>query len=208
MLTFDGFALAGALAATTTSIPIVVGPLAVGVRDPVALALGLASVTMTGDRQAQLALGASSPMVVQQWHDRPWGSPVAQMKSSVTALRALFAGERHRGFRLRDPQPDAQITVAAFGPRMIAAAAALADRVVVNLLSPEQVARVRVALDAAAASAGRAQPPPLAVWVPACLDPGEAAMAQLTRQLVAYCAPPGYGEMFTESGFGSVVTLA
>ena len=208
MLTFDGFALAAALAATTARIPIVVGPLAVGVRDPVALALGLSSVTMAGSRQAHLALGASSPMVVEQWHDRPWGPPVGQMHATVGALRALLAGERHRGFRLRDPQPEARLTVAAFGPRMIAAAAERADRVVVNLLSPEQVARVRAALDEAAVAAGRPEPPPLAVWVPACLDPGEAAMAQLTRQLVAYCAPPGYGEMFIQSGFGSVVTLA
>src|SRR5207253_2404341 len=110
--------------------------------------------------------------------------------------------------RLRDPQPESRVTVAAFGPRMVELAAASADRVVVNLLTPAQVARVRAAVDDAARVVGRAEPPALAAWVPACINPGEAAMAQLTRQLVAYCAPPGYGEMFTESGFGEVVELA
>jgi len=49
-----------------------VGPLAVGVRSPVALALGLASVTTLTGAHADLALGASSPDIVSGWHDRAW----------------------------------------------------------------------------------------------------------------------------------------
>ena len=207
MLTFDAFALGGALAATTEQIRLTLGPLAIGVRDPVMLARGVASVAVAGGRTAHLALGASTPMVVEQWHRRDWSGAAVQMRATVEAVRELLAGGRHNSFRLRDPQPDVQITVAAFGPRMTEVAATVADRVVVNLLTPAQVARMREAVDAAAARSGR-PPPPLAAWVPACLDPGPAAMAQLSRQLVVYLAPPGYGEMFTEAGFGDVVALA
>jgi hypothetical protein len=50
--------------------------------------------------------------------------------------------------------------------------------------------------------------PRLAVWVPAALDPGEQAHAQLAGQLAVYLGAPGYGEMFAELGFGALVDRA
>jgi alkanesulfonate monooxygenase SsuD/methylene tetrahydromethanopterin reductase-like flavin-dependent oxidoreductase (luciferase family) len=46
------------------------------------------------------------------------------------------------------------------------------------------------------------------VWVPASLEPGEAARAQLAGQLAVYLAPPGYGEMFSALGFAELVQRA
>jgi alkanesulfonate monooxygenase SsuD/methylene tetrahydromethanopterin reductase-like flavin-dependent oxidoreductase (luciferase family) len=43
------------------------------------------------------------------------------------------------------------------------------------------------------------------VWVPAALDPGNAARIQLASQLAGYLGAPGYGEMFAELGFGALV---
>src|SRR4051794_26779227 len=54
MATFEAFALAGALAATTTIARLVVGPLPVVLRDPVLLAMGVASVGEVGGRPAHL----------------------------------------------------------------------------------------------------------------------------------------------------------
>src|SRR3954454_12263369 len=99
MLTFDAFALAGALAATTGRIRLTVGPLAVGVRDPVMLARGVASVALAGGRPAGLALGASSPTVVEQWHQRAWTGAAVQMRATLEAVRLLLAGDRHNDFR-------------------------------------------------------------------------------------------------------------
>ena len=62
MATFDAFALGAAIAIRTSRITITVGPLAVAVRDPVALALGAASVSSLGGRPANLALGVSTPV--------------------------------------------------------------------------------------------------------------------------------------------------
>lgn len=216
MATFDAFALASAVGLCAPGLALKIGPLAIGVRSPVALALGVASVaTLTGAR-VDLALGASSPVIVRDWHDRPWSSLAPRARETVEAVRSILAGERSayagehvrtHGFRLRSPQPHAGITLAAFGPAMTRVAGAVADEVVLNLVTPEHVARVRAVVDAAAAEHGR-KAPAIAVWVSAALDPGPSALQQMAAQIAVYLRPPGYGEMFAELGFGELVERA
>jgi probable F420-dependent oxidoreductase len=207
LATFDAFALATAIGLQTDRIAVKVGPLAISVRSPVSIALGLASVATLADRPAHVALGASSPMIVSGWHDRPWSDLAGCMRETIRALRALFDGERVRGFKLRRPPAGATITVGAFGPAMTRVGARHADEVVLNLVTPEQVAVVRARIDEEAASAGR-EAPRLAVWVPVALDPGERALAQLAGQLAIYLGAPGYGELFAGLGFGGLVDRA
>jgi len=216
MATFDAFALATAIGAVTERIRLRIGPLAAGVRGPVAVALGLSSVATLTGRKVDVALGASSPAIVADWHDRQWERPAARMREFVRALRPLLAGERAdfegdqiraHGFRLRRPLPDTAITVAAFGPAMIRVAAEEADQLVLNLVTVEQVARVRAAVDRHAAAA-RWRPPRIAVWLPVALELDPATIRQLSAQLAVYLAPPGYGEMFTELGHGQLVEWA
>jgi probable F420-dependent oxidoreductase len=213
MTSFDAFALATAIGLQTERVRLKVGPLAVGVRSPVAIALGISSVATLVGRATDVALGASSPAIVSGWHDRPWRGLAGHMRESVTALRSLLDGERIdvagtrvrcRGFKLRRPQPDASITVAAFGPQMTRVGARFADEIVLNLVTPEHVAATRARIDAEAASAGRSAPR-LAVWVPAALDPGERALRQLAGQLAVYLRAPGYRELFAGLGFGDLV---
>ena len=216
MASFDAFALATAIGLQTERARLKVGPLAIGVRSPVAIALGVSSVATLVGRPVDVALGASSPAIVSGWHDRPWSGLSGHMRESVVALRALLDGERinvtgdhvrARGFKLRRPQTAASITVAAFGPHMTRVGARVADQLVLNLVTPEHVAVVRARIDAEAASAGRSCPG-LAVWVPAALDPGERALAQLAGQLAVYLGAPGYGELFAGLGFGDLVERA
>lgn len=216
MAALDAFALATAIGLQTERARLKIGPLAVGVRSPVAIALGIASVATLTGRRVDVALGASSPVIVSGWHDRPWSALAPRMRETVSALRSILDGERAdvdaehvrtHGFRLRRPQPAASITVAAFGPAMTRVAARHADEVVLNLVTPARVAAVRARIDEHAAVAGRPAPR-LAVWVAAALDPGEAARAQLAGQLAIYLGAPGYGELFSELGFGELVDLA
>jgi probable F420-dependent oxidoreductase len=216
MATFDAFALATAVGLRTPGLALKIGPLAVGVRSPVALALGLASVATLTGAHADLALGASSPDIVSGWHDRPWAALAPRARETVEAVRSILAGERaayagqhvhSHGFRLRHPQPDAKISLAAFGPSMTAAAAAVADEVVLNLVTPERVAQVRAIVDAAARARDRPAPE-IAVWVTVALEPGAPTLAQMAAQMSVYLRPAGYGEMFTQLGFGSLVDRA
>lgn len=216
MATFDAFALATAVASSTSLPRLTVGPLAVGVRSPVAIAMGVASVATLTNRRVDVALGASSPRIVRDWHDRSWSGNAQRTRESVTVLRDLFEGRRAafsgrhihaKDFKLRRPQPGCTISVAAFGPRMTQVAAESADEVVLNLVSPAYTAKARASIDAFAKACGRPSPP-LAVWVTCSVEPGPATYHQLASQLAVYLRPPGYGEMFTELDFGGLVHQA
>ncbi|CLY13138.1 integral membrane protein [Mycobacterium tuberculosis] len=167
MATYDAFALATSIGLRTPNMTLKVGPLAVGVRGPVGLALGVSSVASLTGCRVDLALGASSPAIVAGWHGRPWAHHVPVMRETIECLRSIFTGARveysgrhvnSRGFRLRGAAPDTRIALGAFGPGMIRLAAQHADEVVHNLASPFRVGRVRAAIDSAAAAAGRAAP--------------------------------------------------
>ncbi len=206
MATFEAFALAGALAATTTIARLVVGPLPVTLRDPVLLAMGVASVGEIGGRAAHLALGASSPTVTQAWHGVDAAPTLRRFRETIGVLRAVLGGERGPGgFRLRAGVEGTSLALAAFGPRMLALGGELADTVVLNLVTVEQVASARAVVESAAREAGRATPR-LAVWAPAATD--DAGVEQAARGLALYLAQPGYGEMFAAAGFGALVAEA
>lgn len=209
MATYDVFALATAIGLSTATIRLVVGPVSPAVRDPMMLALGVASVAALTDRSVDLALGASSPVVVERWHGRTYAGATTLLRRAVGDLRPLLAGGRPAtgGYRLRLPPVSSSITIAAFGPATIRLAGEVADRMVINLCTPAQAAALRRALDDATAAAGRDRIP-LAAWVPAAVEPTDSALEQLRRALVPYLAQPGYGEMFTAAGFGELVDSA
>jgi probable F420-dependent oxidoreductase len=216
MVTFDAFALATAIGLKSPGLDITIGPLAIGVRSPVALALGVSSVATLTGRAVDLALGASSPAIVSGWHDRDWAAAPTRMRETVEVVRRVLDGERTeftgtlvrtRGFRLRVPQPSTKLSVAAFGPQMTRVAVQSADQLVLNLVSPGHVAAVRASVDAIAAEHGITAPR-LAVWVSAAIDPGPATHRQMAAQMAAYLKPPGYGEMFADLGFGDLVAQA
>jgi probable F420-dependent oxidoreductase len=216
MATFDAVALATAVGHRAPGLGLKLGPMAVGVRSPVAIALAASSVAALTGSSVDVALGASSPAIVSGWHDREWGHSAARTKETIVCLRAILAGERSdyngrhvrtHGFRLRSPRQDTRICVAAFGPAMTRVAARYADEVVLNLVPPERVRATRHVIETEAGAAGRA-PPRLAVWVPVALEPGAAALAQIASQLTIYIGAPGYGEMFSELGFGDLVRRA
>lgn len=216
MATFDAFALAGAIARETRRIHLTIGPLPAATRSPVALAMGIASVAELAQRPVGLALGASNPAIVSGWHEREWRAPVRRMREQLQVLRRLFAGERVtfsgratkvQSFKLRMVPPPVTISLAAFAPAMLRLAATEADRVVVNLITAAQLARLRRDIDAAAQSAGKGRPK-LVAWVPAALARSAGTLRQLAQQLAAYLPAPGYGEMFGDAGFGAIVEQA
>jgi alkanesulfonate monooxygenase SsuD/methylene tetrahydromethanopterin reductase-like flavin-dependent oxidoreductase (luciferase family) len=97
--------------------------------------------------------------------------------------------------------------VAAFGDRAIAVAAEHADRMVLDLVSPELAREYRAKLDALTERAGR-RAPRLAAWIPAAVDPEPESRAQIMESLVGYLAVAGYDEMFTAAGFAKAVEMA
>ncbi|MFB7723340.1 LLM class F420-dependent oxidoreductase [Nocardia sp. NPDC056100] len=217
MATFDAFALATAVGQAPGRIPLCIGPLAVDIRTPATIAIGVASVAALTGRAVSIALGTSSTVVVKDWHGRERRRTAVHLEESACIVRRLLDGEkgdfhgeieRIRGYRLRLPAPGGpELIVAAFGDRALAAAARTADRVVLNLVTPAQVARCVTRIREFAAEAGRATPN-VSVWVTAAADPTSDMLHTLRRGVVGYLRAPGYDAMFEEAGFGDVVRLA
>lgn len=205
MATYDAFALATAVAQAVPRIQPVVGPLAVTVRTPVAIAMGVASVVSLTGRRTHLALGTSSKVVVERWHGRTRSGSADTLATTAREVRALLAGERasESGFRLRVPGTDSTIAIAAFGPSAVRVAARHSDRMLLNMVTPAAVEDFRRALD----DAGGADVP-LSAWLVAAVDPGPEEIQQIRSAVVGYLAAPGYGEMFTRAGYGTLVEAA
>ncbi|WP_306796481.1 LLM class F420-dependent oxidoreductase [Nocardia sp. XZ_19_369] len=216
MATFDAFALATAIGLTPGRIPLCLGPFAVDVRSPATIAMGVASVAALTGRSVGVAIGSSSTVVVSGWHGRERNRTAVHLEETARILRGLLAGEkvdfegaveRIKVYRLRLAPPHSSIAVAAFGTRALAAAARTADRVVLNLVTPDQVSRCAELVRAAAADVG-VPSPSISVWVTAAADPTADMRATVRRGVVGYLRAPGYDAMFEEAGFGEVVRLA
>jgi probable F420-dependent oxidoreductase len=224
MATFDAFTLAAVVAERTSRAALTVGPLAVAVRDPAMIAMGAGSLTELTGRTVNVALGSSSPVVVEHWRGRRQERTAVALAESAAAVRALLDGRKAefhgevistRGFRLRTAPPRSPLTIAAFGAGAVKVAARHADRMVINLVTPKSAARLVQMLHDECRAIGRPAPP-VAAWISAVVDPSPspspspsaAGAEQLRRGLVAYMAVPGYAEMFTEAGFGDVVSYA
>lgn len=213
---WDAFALATAAGLRTDRIALTVGPVPVSVRDPASIARGAASTATLTGRPVGVALGTSSVRVVERMHGRSRRRAATALAESTQALRTLFQGETtdfagtmvaSHDYRLSLPPPGGPITVAAFGDRAITVAAEHADRMVLDLVSPELVRGYRARLDAAARHARRPAPR-LAAWIPAAIDPSPGARDQLAHSIAGYLTVAGYAEMLTTAGLGEAVRLA
>jgi probable F420-dependent oxidoreductase len=216
MATYDAFAFATAAGLATENIGFSIGPLAVSVRTPMTMAMGTASVADLTGRPVGLALGASSNVVVEEWHGRARARTARHLEETAQVVRGLLAGDKVdfsgelascRGYRLRlDPVPG-PLTIAAFGPAAVRVAGRQADRMLLNMVTPESLARLREQMTAAADEAGRPTPK-VAVWLSCAVDPQPGTMQQLLRAIVGYLAAPGYAEMISEAGFAELVDYA
>lgn len=214
---WDAFALAAAIGTATRQARLTAGPLPVSVRDPATIARGAASVAALSGRPVGVALGTSSPRVVTGLHGRSRAGAVRQLADSAGALRGLLGGPGMpeppaemvpgSGFPRHLPPAGGPLTVAAFGERAIAAAATHADRMVLDLVSPDQVGWLRAKLNTAAVRAGRTRPR-LVAWLPTAVDPAPESATQILAGIAGYLAVPGYAEMFVAAGFGHAVRRA
>lgn len=216
MATYDAFAFATAAGNATEQIALSIGPLAVSVRTPMTMAMGAASVANLTGRETCLALGASSTVVVEEWHGRPRARTARHLDETAQVVQALLAGEKvdftgdlatSRGYRLRLDAVAGPLTIAAFGPAAVRVAARRSDRMLLNMVTPDSLARLRGAMAAAALKANRPVPR-VAVWLTCAIDPDPASIQQLLRAIVGYLAAPGYAEMISEAGFEDLVSFA
>jgi len=164
----EAFALLGAIAARTRSIELGVAVVPAATRSPALLAMGAGTVAqLLEGRTFSLGIGSSSETIVRQWHGAEFAPPLARVRETVEATRALLAGGRgYEGdhvtverFGLASPPPGpVRLFVGALGPRMLRLAGAVGDGVCLNLMPPDVVPRQIAEIRSGAEAAGRELP--------------------------------------------------
>ena len=92
--THDAVVLLTQIAGATSRIGLATTVLPVWSRSPAAIAMAAASLQRASGGRFGLGLGASSPPLVEGLHGLTWHNPVAQMRKTVVATKALLAGAR------------------------------------------------------------------------------------------------------------------
>ncbi|GGO14343.1 LLM class F420-dependent oxidoreductase [Micromonospora parathelypteridis] len=120
-------------------------------RGPGLLAMSAAALAEAAPGRFSLGIGASSPVLVQDWNSVPFDEPFRRTRDMLRFLRAALSGETVdeaydtftvRRFTLeRPPAVPPPILLAALRPGMLRLAAAEADGVILNWLSADDVPR-------------------------------------------------------------------
>lgn len=180
-------------------------------RGPGLLAMTAAALADIAPGRFQLGIGASSPVVVGDWNAAEFTEPFQRSRDMLRFLRAALAGElvdkqfetfAVRRFRLeRPPAVPPQILLAALRPGMLRLAAAEADGVILNWLSPADVTTALAELktdkpdfDVAAR-----------IFVCPTDDAGHARRVG-RRMIAAYLTVPAYAEFHRWLGRGDTLT--
>lgn len=125
-------------------------------RGPALLAMSAATLADVAPGRFVLGIGASSPVIVEQWNAVEFAEPYARTRDTLRFLRTALAGEKItesyetfgvRGFRLeRAPAVPPKIVLAALRPGMLRLAGREADGAITNWVSPQDVRKVRAEL--------------------------------------------------------------
>ena len=90
------FALAGAVAAATTSALIGIGVVNPWTRHPMVTAMEFAALDEIAGGRGILGIGASNPVWIQQRCGIPYRAPLTAVRESITAIRSALAGDHVR----------------------------------------------------------------------------------------------------------------
>ncbi|MFT5391018.1 MAG: alkanesulfonate monooxygenase SsuD [Gammaproteobacteria bacterium] len=133
---FDSTVILTEIALKTQRIKLMAGILSIWGRTPATIAMNAATLADVSDGRYILGLGASTPALVEGFHDRVFHQPAKTLRTVTTAVRQLLAGERalldnptgSKALRLGQPaRPELPIYIAAMGKRATHVAAELAD---------------------------------------------------------------------------------
>ena len=216
----DALLVCQAWGTATTRLRPAVGVLPIWSRSPAQIAMATATLQDATDGRFILGLGVSHPATMDPWHGATYRQPLTAAREMTELIRTIGSGERtdhegdvfsSRGFELQlDPLPSpGTVYLAAMGARMLELAGTVADGVLLNWSTPEEIGRAAAAVRGAAARAerGRAQTDvDVAAYVRIAVDEDRiAARDALAAEVSRYCALPAYAEHFGRQGFTEAV---
>ena len=177
--THDATIVLAELAAQTSRIGLGTGVISVWGRTPASIALAAAGLQRASGGRFSLGLGAGSPPLTEGLHGLRWERPVTRVRETLTAVRALLAGERlpqpaagARPLRLGVvPEVPVPIALAALADSSIRLAGELADEWAPFLWSRSRLAEGRALLDEGEARADLPRSTRITAAVPVALGP-------------------------------------
>src|SRR5690242_8051448 len=114
-------------------------------RGPALIAMSAASMAAAAPGRFVLGLGASSPVIVENWNGIAFDDPYRRTRDVLRVVRSALAGERVTGefngftmqrFKLEQaPTPAPPILLAALRPQMLRLAGTEADGAILNWLA-------------------------------------------------------------------------
>jgi probable F420-dependent oxidoreductase len=211
----DAFVLAAALAQRTQRMESGVGVVAAYTRTPAGLATAAASVSQLMDgRRFTLGVGASSGVIVEQWHGLSFAKPLARVRDTVLAVRQALEGSgnyvgstltMNRFRSATTPAGPLPIFVGALRPGMLALAGEVGDGVCLNLMPPRVVVRQLVEVRRGAQEAGRTMPTDFGVMarLQTVVTDEPAGIREMLRNqfLGPYLAQPVYNNFLAWMGY-------
>ena len=134
-------------------------------RGPQTLASCVAGIAELAPGRFELGIGSGSQPIIERWNGIPFAQPVTRVRELIEFLRLALTGERVvyegetikvKGFRLSaPPEKPVGLHIAALRPGMLRAAGRVADGVILNWLSAEDVKKSVAVVRQAAVEAGR-----------------------------------------------------
>ncbi len=180
-------------------------------RGPAIIAIGAAAMGEAAPGRFVLGLGSGSNVTVERWNGGRFERPLTRVTEVLTAVRQALDGEamavqgeslRVSGFKLGRPAPSrVPIYVAALQERMVRQAVRIADGVITNWLSADDVAQVAAVVRDEARKVGKDPATyPIVCRISVCptLESGSAsgsearAREQFRRAVTAYLNVPVY----------------
>jgi probable F420-dependent oxidoreductase len=176
-------------------------------RGPGLLAMQAATVAELAPGRFVLGIGASSPVIVENWNAAPFEAPFARSRDTLRFLRSALTGEKVSEkydtfsvskFRLERPaDPPPSIMLAALRPGMLRLAAREADGAITNWLAASDVPKVRAEIGPDVELAAR-------IFV--CPTEDAAAARGLGRMLISsYLTVPVYAAFHEWLGRGEAL---
>ncbi len=207
---FDAFTPLAMVAAWAPELRLGTAIASVFARGPALLAQSAAALAEAAPGRFVLGIGSSSETMVTGWNAVPFERPFARVRDSLRFLRHALAGERIdedyesfgcHGFQLeRPPQQAVPIYLAALRPDMLRLAGREADGVMLSLVGPADLSRIRDALGRAA------DPPDVVLRIGVLPDPdADRARAVCRRLIAAYLSVPAYAAMSDWLGRGEML---
>lgn len=194
----DAFTPLAAAAGVTERLRLGTAIVAAFLRPPGVTAMQAAGVAALAPGRFALGLGASTKVVVEQWHGVPFPErPVSRLAEEAGQIVRLLRGEKVGGLRLGIPPVEpVPLYLAALGPRALALTGEIADGVVLFLVGPGRLPEVLRQVGDGKDSVAR---------IFAFPGNGTDAHTAARRLIVPYTLVPYYARSLTSQGFGEEV---